>query len=345
MKELTSINLLGVWQEKGKFKEPKLTLPKAFENRQVSIIDPLHEPDANALPDESTPWTSPTRHPMFEYLVPPMPREQHPLFHSDRPVFLFDSKTKLHAGQFSNDSFLQWFRFLFASLGVDQACILTKTIPFYELPQSIKRNLGQISIPDQDQLVQSYIRQATAYDATKEKLPRKKTPLKQNRAFRIEYSIPRSRQMAILLENILNLCESLGGRYPEVFQRHLYRNTPFHTTYERFGELIHLRKKNEYLMTSQKALPPIVKRIAPISLNSGEQTEERVTTHDPNGHYLVQAKDYHFLNMYPVYPTIDLQIEEIYRDGDEQGWIERKKKECKSYSGDFLIIENEYFHI
>jgi hypothetical protein len=97
-----SINLiytsLGVWQEKGKFNEPKLTLPKALEGRQLNIIDPLHEPDPNALPDESTPWVSPTRHPMFEYLVPPLPREQHPLFHHDRPVFLFDSKTKLHAG-------------------------------------------------------------------------------------------------------------------------------------------------------------------------------------------------------------------------------------------------------
>ena len=137
--------------------------------------------------------------------------------------------------------------------------------------------------------------------------------------------------MAILLENILNLCESLGGRYPELFQRHLYRNTPFHTTYERHGELIHLRKKNEYLLTSQKALPPIVKRIGPLPLSSGETSEERLTAHDPNGHYLVQAKDYHFLNMYPVYPTIDLPLEEIYRDGDEPGWIERKTKECKRF--------------
>jgi hypothetical protein len=91
---------LDVWQEKGKFNEPKLTLPKALQGRQLNIIDPLHEPDPNALPDETTPWISPTRHPMFEYLVPPLPREQHPLFHHDKPVFLFDSKTKLHAGKY-----------------------------------------------------------------------------------------------------------------------------------------------------------------------------------------------------------------------------------------------------
>lgn len=90
---------VDAWQEKGKFNEPKLTIPKAFEGKQLNIIDPLHEPDPNALPDESTPWISPTRHPMFEYLVPPPPREQHPQFHHDKPVFLFDSKTKLHAGQ------------------------------------------------------------------------------------------------------------------------------------------------------------------------------------------------------------------------------------------------------
>lgn len=198
--------------------------------------------------------------------------------------------------------------------------------------------MGQISIPDQDELIQAYIRQAMAYDATKEKLPRKKTPMKQNRAFRVEYSIPRPRQMAILLENILNLCESLGGRYPELFKRHLYRDTPFHTTYERHGELIHLTKKNEYLLTSPKPLAPIVKRVDPIALSSGESTDERLTAHDPNGHYLVKAKDYHFLNMYPVYPTIDLQVEQIYHDGDEPGWIERPTKECKRSIRHFYLV-------
>jgi hypothetical protein len=215
-------------------------------------------------------------------------------------------------------------------LGINQACLLTKTIPFYELPQSITANLGEISIPDQDDLIQSYIRQAIAYDATKEKLPRKKTPLNQRRAFRVEYSIPRSRQMAMLLENILHLCESLGGRYPELFQRHMYRNTPFHTTYERYGELIHLRKKNEYVISSPTLLPPIVKRIDPISLKADGQTEEQIAAHDPNGHYLAKADEYQFLNMYPIYPTIDLQSEHIYQDGDENGWLQRKSNECKT---------------
>jgi hypothetical protein len=96
---ISSMNFLGAWQEKGKILEPKLTIPKALEGRQLNIIDPLHEPDANTLPDETTPWISPTRHPMFEYLVPPISREQHPLFHHDRPVYVFDRTTKLHAGQ------------------------------------------------------------------------------------------------------------------------------------------------------------------------------------------------------------------------------------------------------
>jgi hypothetical protein len=216
-----------------------------------------------------------------------------------------------------------------SSLGVDQACVLTKTIPFYELPQSIKQNLGQVTIPDQDDLIQSYIRQSIAYDATKDKLPNKKTPLKQRRSFRVEYSVPRPRQMAILLENIINLCESLGGRYPELFQRHLYRGTPFHTTFERYGEPIHLRKQNEYVLTSQTPLPPIMKRTDHFALSSGENAEERITAHDPNGHYLVQAKDYRFLNMYPIYPTIDLQTEQIYQEGDEPGWKQRRSNERK----------------
>lgn len=197
------------------------------------------------------------------------------------------------------------------------------------MPKSIEQNLGQITIPGQDELVRSYIQQSLAYDATKEKLPRKTTPLKQRRSFRVEYSIPRQRQMAMLLENILNLCESLGGRYPQLFKRHLYRNTPFHTTFERYGEKIHLRRPNEYVLTSDVDLKPIVKRLDPLQISSGNQTTETITGHDPNGHYLTQSKDYNFLNLYPIYPTIDLEKDEIYRDGDECGWIQRRKDECK----------------
>ena len=71
---------------------------------------------------------------------------------------------------------ISFINLFFHSLGVDQACLLTKTIPFYELPQSIKQTLGNVTLPDQDDLIQSYIRQSIAYDATKEHLPRKKTP-------------------------------------------------------------------------------------------------------------------------------------------------------------------------
>ena len=197
------------------------------------------------------------------------------------------------------------------------------------MPQSIKQNLDQVTIPNQDDLIQSYIRQSIAYDATKEKLPRKYTPLKQRRSFRVEYSIPRPRQMGILLENTLSLCESLGGRYPDLFKRNLYRNTPFYTTFERYGELVHLRKKNEYVLTSPTPLSPIVKRLHKLEISSGDSVDENLGAHDPNGHYVMQGNDYKFLNMYPVYPTIDLQSEQLYQDGDEQGWRMKKSNECK----------------
>lgn len=170
-----------------------------------------------------------------------------------------------------------------------------------------------------------------AYDATKEYLPRKKCPIKQRRSFRIEYGIPRSRQMAILLENIINLCESLGGRYPDIFKRHLYRNTPFYTTYQHYGELIHLRQKNEYVLTSPAPLSPIVKRLNKLEISAGDNTNEKLASHDPNGHYLIQGNDYRFLDMYPIYPTIDLPSEQLYQDGDELGWKQRKSNECKYF--------------
>ena len=208
------------------------------------------------------------------------------------------------------------------------------------MPQSIRQTLGQISLPDQDDLIQSYIRQSIAYDATKEHLPRKTTPLKQRRSFRVEYSIPRPRQMSILLENMIYLCESLGGRYPGLFKRHLYRNTPFYTTFERYSEPIHIRKKNEYVLTSHIPLPPIVKRLSKLEISSSDNMSEQITSHDPNGHYIIQANDYQFLNMYPIYPTIDLSPEELYQDGDEQGWKQRKTNECKYFR---KMKDFEYF--
>jgi hypothetical protein len=76
-------------------------------------------------------------------------------------------------------------------------------------------------------------------------------------------------------------------------------------------------------------LSPIVKRLDKLEISAGENLDEQLTSHDPNGHYLIQGKDYQFLNMYPIYPTIDLQTEQLYQDGDEQGWKQRKSNECK----------------
>ncbi|CAF0853473.1 unnamed protein product [Didymodactylos carnosus] len=314
-----------VWQEKGQLNEPKLVIPKVFEEKNLEIIDPLHP----QLPTE-TPWISPTRHPMFEYLVPKPKREQHPLYHHNKSVFLFDEKTKLHAG-------------------VDQACILTKTVPFYNLPESFNQNINKITIPNQDQLVQSYIRQAIAYDATKEELPNKYTPLKQRRTFKREWSIPRHRQMSILLENMLGLCESVGSKYPELFQRNLYQNTPFYTTYQRADEIIHIRKKNQLIITNPQPLKPVVKRLINDEgwkrLAEGEQIlSDQLSTHDPDLHYLIKANDYQFLNMYPIYPTIDLEQEHLYQEGYELGWNQRVDNKQEYLHTFYYVSFDELIH-
>lgn len=88
--------------------------------------------------------------------------------------------------------------------------------------------------------------------------------------------------------------------------------------------------KNEYVMTSPTPLSPIVKRLNKLEVGAGESVADNVSAHDPSGHYMMQASEYQFLNMYPVYPTIDLQPEQLYQEGDEQGWRMRKSKECKS---------------
>jgi len=101
-------------------------------------------------------------------------------------------------------------------------------------------------------------------------------------------------------------------------------------------------KKNEFILTNNTPLPPIIKRLDRIEISSGNNDNEQLTIHDPNGHYLIKANDYQFLNMYPVYPTIDLQSEELYQDGDEQGWLPRQSTEYVHTV--FYVSNDELIH-
>ena len=119
------------YQVHGHFIEPKLKIPDELVKQNVNIIDPLKEQmeAKKKLSMSGEPWLPPKRNPMLEHFFPKPDIKNHPNYHSNG-VFLVDKTVKLHAG-------------------VDQACLLTKTMPVYDLPERIKTKLGTFKIQNE----------------------------------------------------------------------------------------------------------------------------------------------------------------------------------------------------
>ena len=105
----------------GQYYEPKLQIPKALEGKNIEIIDP-----SQPKPVEVEKWIPPRRHPVFDKFLPKPKPSDHQNYHVN-PIFLYDKKIKLHAT-------------------IDQACLLTKTMPVFELPNKIKSTIGQFKL-------------------------------------------------------------------------------------------------------------------------------------------------------------------------------------------------------
>ena len=133
------------YQVHGKMTEPELKIPKALE--RVKIIDPLHP---ETMPKEPLPkWTPPRRHPILENFFPQLTLKDHPNF-NEQPIRMYDRSVKFHAG-------------------LDQVSLLTKSKLVDKLPSSIDFKLADelIDPKKDDEIVKSYIKQALAFDATK----------------------------------------------------------------------------------------------------------------------------------------------------------------------------------
>ena len=108
------------YQNQGYFLEKKLEVPKKLEGK--TIIDPLH-PETMPKPVLEK-WVPPARHPILEPFFPQLTIKDHPNYNS-RPIKLFDRTIKFHAG-------------------IDQACLLTKTMPVKSLPLQITNSIKDI---------------------------------------------------------------------------------------------------------------------------------------------------------------------------------------------------------
>jgi hypothetical protein len=115
------------YQVHGGFVEPSVKIPGSLRNKQ--LIDPLRP-----VKVEKPKWMPPRRHPLLENFHPKPALEQHPNFHKD-PVMIYDPMTKFMSG-------------------VNQACLLTKTMPIEGLPQKLTANFDKYLV--HNEVLESY---------------------------------------------------------------------------------------------------------------------------------------------------------------------------------------------
>lgn len=192
--------------------------------------------------------------------------------YKETPVKLFSRSCKFHAG-------------------IDQASLLTKTKAIQGLPGVVENAQNYKLRENNDSLVENYLKQALAYNPTKVVCPRLKIPHDVKFMIAREYATPQDQQMKIILENLIRLCNinMSAVSMRSVIDRKLVQSSPLSIIVERGDELIQLRRNSEFAMFSKKSLKPLA-----------DSTE------------IQQTLDHKFVDMYPVFPTIDLLDEHVY---------------------------------
>jgi hypothetical protein len=110
------------YQVHGGFVEPSVIIPDGLKKKE--IIDPLHP-----VKIEQPKWVPPRRHPLLEQFFPKPRPEDHPNYHK-KPAMVYNQTLKLTAG-------------------IDQACLLTKTMAIEGLPDILKSNCAKYTVPNE----------------------------------------------------------------------------------------------------------------------------------------------------------------------------------------------------
>ena len=116
------------YQVHGKMTEPKLILPASLAH--VQYTDPLRESLGVKQPLQAATrqrWLPPRRHPNLEFLFPKATLADR-VDYQRTPVKLFDARTRLHAG-------------------IEQASLLTKTVPVLGLPHTFTQLATRLRDP------------------------------------------------------------------------------------------------------------------------------------------------------------------------------------------------------
>jgi hypothetical protein len=113
------------YQVHGTYMDKDVVIPKHLQGKDIEIIDPTRPQTINEHPK----WLPPRRHPSLDHFLPKPKPQNHPLYH-EKSVMLHDKTVKFHAG-------------------IDQVCLLTKTMPVYNLSEKILENSKKFTTKDE----------------------------------------------------------------------------------------------------------------------------------------------------------------------------------------------------
>ncbi|GAB1601875.1 39S ribosomal protein L37, mitochondrial-like isoform X1 [Argonauta hians] len=258
-----------LWKHRGKFAEPQTIIPKCLVDSGVEIVDPTVKP----VP---TQWKPPVKDDPRWWEPPPL--EEQPNYHVD-PIYFCYRNCRLMEG-------------------LKQAQILTKTQTFKGFPPDLKNRIGEVVIPNQDELVQRNIMFSQVWHSNYKRLPKRIDTSKPGFKFTREYGIPPLQASNLLLSNLLRLCQTQTKLYPEILTDYQMMKSTFlrtHLTYD--NRLIQITGENAALLLSKKPLP---------NFGSEDIVDASTTFTLPD--------------MYPVSPLIDIPKLHIYKTEESSGF-------------------------
>lgn len=171
-----------------------------------------------------------------------LPLEQnntHPLWHDD-PCFVYSDHNVLVRG-------------------IDQAKVFTNSIePAPGLPQYFNELYEAYKLPNQDEHIQRIVTASIMYDAVQMKLPIRKDPARPAWKFPRDYGIPDKRRNNLIVNRLLQLCESSVGHMCS--SKITARDVSFKVPLERNGN-VSLNVRADLLLLSDTPLPPYMNNI------------------------------------------------------------------------------------
>jgi len=263
-----------LWQQKGAFLPPKLQMP-------LFVRDGLGDGTIK-VQTAAEMMNSGLKFPMWEPPVKDDPQSM--------PIKTFKDDLNYH-----DEAVYEYMARVRLMEGEKQALILTKTQPFYELPEGVKRLVGSLTLADQDLLMQRIIMQSNVWDPSKDKLPRRYNTQLPGWKFKAEHGIKNGRIASTMIRNIVQLCEMA---YPLALEDRRTIFDPSLSTFYFFdGKHIAINAENDLLVCSRRALPAFAE----------EATVDAST-------------NFQLPYLFPLAPTIDLRKTHVWKTENQPGW-------------------------